>query len=134
MINEQRGFAGKNLIWLVVLVAIIIFGLLLSNGVDKVVNTKVDNMTTVTGNFSCLPLKSGEAPTEELCTLGVRSSDGSFFALDVSHIQDANTDLKPDETIAVTGLPLPASELDNPQWQPFAVKGVIKVNTLLRTR
>ncbi len=131
---DHPSFMKKNIIWLLVLVALVVFGLLFSNGYDKVVNESVDKMTTVTGNFSCLPLRSGEEPAEELCTLGVKSSNGDFYALDVSHIQDANTDLGVDETIAVTGFLLPEAEMNEPKWQAFIVKGVIKVNTLLRTR
>ncbi len=131
--DENQGFLKKNMVWLVVLGAAVIFGVLLFNGWDKVVNDSVDRMTTITGNFSCLPLKEGIEP-EAVCTLGVQSKDDAFYALDISRIQDANTDLKADDTIAVTGFLLPASEIDDTKWKNFVVKGVIKVNTLLRTR
>lgn len=131
--NEHAGFMKRNMIWLLVLAAVVIFGLLLFNGWDKVVNDSVDKMSTVTGSFSCLPLKQGVAPTPD-CTLGVKSRDGSFYALDISRIQDANTDLKADDTIAVTGFLLPASVANDTEWKNFTVAGVIKVNTLLRTR
>lgn len=130
---ENAGFLKRNIIWLLVLAAAVIFGLLLFNGWDKVVNDSVDNMSTVTGNFSCLPLKDGTIPTED-CTLGVRSRDGSYYALDISRIQDANTDLKAEDTIAVTGFLLPATAVSETQWEIYNVAGVIKVNTLLRTR
>jgi hypothetical protein len=130
---ENQGFMKNNIVWLVVLAALVIFGLLLSNGWDKVVNQQVDSLSTITGNFSCLPLKDGE-PDAEDCSLGVRSGDGSFYALDISRIQDANTDLKVEDTIAVTGYLLPASEVTGSDWEAYDVKGIIKVNTLLRTR
>ena len=123
----------RNAVWLVVLVAIAIFGLLLFKGWDKIVNEKVDSMSTITGNFSCLPLKSGEQIPED-CVLGVRSRDGSYYALDISRIQDANTDLKAEDTIAVTGFVLPETATLGSQWSDYLVAGVIKVNTLLRTR
>jgi hypothetical protein len=130
---ENQGFLKKNAVWLVVLIAILIFGTLLYTGWDKVVNDKVDNMTTITGNFSCLLLKGG-APQEGDCTLGVRSSDGAYYALDISRIQDANTDLKVEDTIAVTGFLLDETQVVGSEWESFEVKGIIKVNTLLRTR
>lgn len=130
---ENRSFLKRNIIWLLVLAAVVVFGLLLFKGWDKVVNDTVDNMSTVTGNFSCLPLKEGTQSPED-CTLGVRSRDGSFYALDISRIQDANTDLKAEDTIAVTGFLLPASATNDSQWAKYNVAGVIKVNTLLRTR
>lgn len=130
---ENRGFLKRNIVWLVVLLAAVIFGLLLFNGWDKIVNERVDNMTTITGNFSCLPLKSGE-PNGDDCELGVKARDGFFYALDISRIQDANTDLKADDTIAVTGFLLPKTEVLGSDWEKYDVNGIVKVNTLLRTR
>lgn len=130
---ENQGFLKRNAVWLVVLVAVIIFGFLLFKGWDKVVNEQVDKTSTITGNFSCLPLKAG-APPEVDCTLGVRADDGSYYALDISRIQDANTDLKAEDKIAVTGFFLPETEVPGSQWEIYDVRGIIKVNTLLRTR
>lgn len=119
--------------WLVVLVALVVFGFLLFKGWDRVVNEEIDNMTTVTGSFSCLPMKDGTVD-EENCLLGVRSRDGLYYALDISRIQDANTDLKADDTIAVTGFLQPIDTVASTEWNSFQVAGIIKVNTLLRTR
>lgn len=130
---ENKGFVKRNIIWILVLAVAVIFGLVLFSGWDQVVNDSVDNMATITGNFSCLPLKDGTIPTEN-CDLGVHARDGSYYALDISHIQDANTDLKADDTIAVTGFLLPAATVNDTKWQQYNIAGVIKVNTLLRTR
>ena len=130
---ENKGFVKRNIIWILVLIAAALFGLLFFSGWDKVVNDSVDNTSTVTGNFSCLPLKDGTIPKEN-CDLGVHSRDGSYYALDISHIQDANTDLKADDTIAVTGFLLPPSAVNDTKWQQYNIAGVIKVSTLLRTR
>ncbi|HEY4528655.1 MAG TPA: hypothetical protein VJJ48_02420 [Candidatus Paceibacterota bacterium] len=130
---ENTGFLKKNMFWLVALAALIVFGLLFFNGYDKVVNDEIDKTSVVTGNFSCLPVKEG-GETEETCTLGLRSRSGEYYALDVSRIQDANTDLKAEDTIAVTGFVLPESSVLGSKWDKYAVVGIIKVNTLLRTR
>lgn len=130
---ERRGFLQRNAVWMVVLLAAIVFGFLLFKGWDKVVNEEIDKTTTITGNFSCLPLKSGAATGED-CVLGVESRDGSYYALDISRIQDANTDLKADDTIAVTGFLKPIAEVASNEWNDYNVAGVIRVNTLLRTR
>lgn len=129
---ENRGFLQRNVVWVVVLVAVVIFGFLLFKGWDKVVNEQVDSMVTITGNFSCLPLKEGA--TEEECTLGVRSRDGEHYALDISRIQDANTDLKAEDTIAVTGTLRSVDKVEGEEWNDYNIAGVIRVNTLLRTR
>ncbi|MSR87875.1 MAG: hypothetical protein EXS69_01770 [Candidatus Zambryskibacteria bacterium] len=130
---ENQGFFRRNAVGLVVVLAVVVFGLLLSKGWDKILNKGIDSMSTVTGNFSCLPLKDGTIPKEN-CTLGVRSHDGSFYALDISRIQDANTDLKAEDTIAVTGFLLPQTQVAGSEWAIYNAKGIIKVNTLLRTR
>ena len=130
---ENKSFFKKNAIWLVVLVAFVIFGILLFKGWDKVVNNEIDGMITITGNFSCLPLKVG-IDNNETCALGVRSRDGLYYALDVSRIQDANSDLKAEDTIAVTGTLKPESAVPKPEWADYNVEGVVLVNTLLRTR
>lgn len=130
---KNRELEGGNIVWVVVLVAVAVFGFLLFKGWDKVVNEEIDKTTTITGNFSCLPLKAGVA-VEADCTLGVESRDGLFYALDISRIQDANTDLKADDTIAVTGFLQPIIEVTSDEWDAYNVAGVIKVNTLLRTR
>ncbi|MDO8565368.1 MAG: hypothetical protein Q7R67_01990 [bacterium] len=130
---ENRGSSKSNAVWLLVLAAIVIFGFLLFKGWDKIVNEEIDTTSTVTGNFSCLPLKTGIVDETD-CTLGVESRDGLFYALDISRIQDANTDLKADDTIAVTGFLRPILEVTSDEWDAYNVAGVIKVNTLLRTR
>ncbi len=137
---ENNGFMKRNGIWLVVLLALVVFGFLLFKGWDKVVNQGIDGkMETITGSFSCLPFQGetvsiAETTEEEDCVLGVKSRDGSYYALDISRIQDVNTDLKAEDAIAVTGFIVPETEIAGSQWSAFAVKGIIKVNTLLRTR
>lgn len=120
-------------IWFVILAALVVFGFLLFKGWDRVVNEEIDGMVTITGNFSCLPLKASIG-TQDECTLGVRSRDGLFYALDISRIQDANTDLKAEDNIAVTGTLKPEREIMSSEWVEYNIAGVVLVNTLLRTR
>ncbi len=137
---ENDSFLRRNAIWLVVLAALGVFGFLLFKGWDKVVNDEIDGMTTVTGNFSCLPFKltpkekAAIGVDDEPCTLGVRSHDGRFYALDISRIQDANTDLKAEDMIAVTGTIKPETAISGSEWAKYDIAAIIQVNTLLRTR
>jgi len=135
---ENDSFVRRNAIWLVVLAALLVFGFLLFKGYDKVVNQEIDGkMETITGSFTCLPLKVPVEVEEELedCVLGVKSrADGLYYALDVSKIQDANSDLKVEDTIAVTGIIKPETEVPNSQWSAFTIAGIIQANTVLRTR
>ena len=130
---ENESFVRRNAIWLVVLAALIIFGFLLFKGWDKIVNEEIDGMITITGSFSCLPFKEGVG-ISDVCTLGVRSREGFSYALDISRIQDANTDLNAEDTIAVTGTLKSESEVVTPEWVDYDIMGVVLVNTLLRTR
>ena len=129
----NEGFIRRNAIWLVVLVALIVFGFLLFKGWDKIVNEEIDGMITITGNFSCLPFVV-ETEVADACTLGIRSRDNSYYALDISRIQDVNTDLKAEDTIAVTGTLKSESEKQKSEWSNYNIVGVVLVNTLLRTR
>ncbi|MFH1473069.1 MAG: hypothetical protein ABIF06_01490 [bacterium] len=131
---EQKSFLKQNSTSVVVVLVIIVFGFLLFKGWGSIINKGIDEMTTVTGNFSCLPLVSGEPVGEEDCNLGLRSRDGSYFALDVTRVQDANTDLKAEDTIAATGIMIPASEAPTSDWAMYDIKGIIQVNSLLRTK
>jgi hypothetical protein len=132
---DNDSFVRRNAIWLVVIFAFIIFGFLLFKGWDKILNDEIDGMVTITGNFSCLPIKEGVEVTET-CALGVRSREGIHYALDISRIQDANSDLRAEDTIAVTGTLKPEAEEPEPEleWINYDIAGVILVNTLLRTR
>ncbi|OHA89263.1 MAG: hypothetical protein A3C70_00240 [Candidatus Zambryskibacteria bacterium RIFCSPHIGHO2_02_FULL_43_14] len=130
---ENESFFRKNAIWLVVLAGLVIFGFLLFKGWDKIVNEEIDGMVTITGSFSCLPLKTGVEVSGE-CTLGVKSRDGFYFALDISRIQDANTDLKAEDTIAVTGTLESKDKISISEWSDYDIMGIVLVNTLLRTR
>ena len=130
---ENESFLRRNAIWLVVLAALVIFGFLLFKGWDQIVNEEIDSMTTITGSFSCLPTKVG-VEASGTCTLGIRSRDGLYYALDISHIQDVNTDLKAEDTIAVTGTLKPESEIATSEWTDYDIMAIVLVNTLLRTR
>lgn len=136
---ENQGFVRRNAIPLVILLAMIVFGLLLYKGVGTSLNTEIDGMVTITGNFSCLPLLPANPADSfmalpEDCELGVRSRDGLYYALDINRIQDANTDLKAEDTIAVTGTINPNQDITSSYWAKYDIAGIIQVNTLLRTR
>src|SRR3989344_8622313 len=130
---ENESFFRRNAIWLVVLAALAVFGFLLFKGWDKIVNDEIYSMITITGSFSCLPLKTGVVAPKE-CALGVRSRDGLNYALDISRIQDANSDLKAEDTIAVTGTLKLEGNMPAPEWADYSIAGVIMVNPLPRSR
>lgn len=131
-INRNSASRGNNVVWLVVLVAFVILGFLLFRSWGGDVGKGLDESVTIRGNFSCLPLKPEMEGVG--CTLGIRDKEGMFYALDTSNIQDANTDLKAEDDIAVTGFVRPEEEINSSEWSKFDIKAIIKVNTLLRTK
>lgn len=131
---RKKRFLSYKGLWLLIILIIIIIGALVFDNWGKLLNDEVDGMTTITGFFSCIPLRDIDAVEEGACNLGVRSRNGAYYGFDVSRVQDANTDLKVDDTIAVTGTLMPESEVLTSEWIKYNIKGVIKVNTLLRTR
>jgi hypothetical protein len=130
---SRSGVNRRRAIILSVVVAILIVGFLMYKGLDRVVNNEIDQAVIITGSFTCLPTLPEKEP-ERGCVLGVKSRDGLYYALDISRIQDANTDLKADDTIAVTGFLRPESEIKGSDWESYDIKSIIQVNTLLRTR
>lgn len=130
---SESGVNQRRAIILAVVAVVIILGFFMYKGWDNVVNSEIDRAVVVTGSFSCLPPKT-EAEPQRGCVLGVKSRDGSFYALDISRIQDANTDLKAEDTVAVTGTMRPETEIPGSDWEQYDVKAIILVNTLLRTR
>ncbi len=130
---SPEGVKQRRAIIISAVAAVLIFGFLLYKGWGNVLNNEIDRTVIITGSFTCLPLKSGEAPPRG-CILGVKSRDGKYYALDISRIQDANTDLKAEDTIAVTGRLRPEDEVDDSDWAEFDIENIIMVNTLLRTR
>lgn len=130
---STSGVNRRRAIILSIVAAVLIIGFFIYKGLDDVVNNEIDTTVVVTGSFTCLPTRPGERE-ERGCVLGVQSRDGSYYALDISRIQDANSDLKAEDTIAVTGNLRPESEIKGSDWSSYDIKGIILVNTLLRTR
>ena len=132
---SNESFFKQNVVWIAALAGLIIFSILLLSGWGRALNNSIDQMMTIRGQFSCLPLKGGAEDTTG-CELGLRSN-GDHYALDITCLQDADRDLMAEDTIAVTGFVRPASSVATSTWakyEKYEVKNVIFVNTLLRTR
>ncbi len=123
----------KKVIYGVIGVAVLAVLLLIAGGWDKMVNDEIDGQVILKGEFACLPFKEKQKLPEE-CVLGFKSNRGDYYALDISRIQAADTDIKEDEAIAVTGaLAGKAATSTQKLIDDFDIRGVIQVNTLLRT-
>ena len=127
-----RRFDRTKVIWLGIVAIFVVVGAISYQSWNRKVNQGIDGMVTIRGTFTCLPLKDKKATPEKKCELGLKSGE-QFYALDITYIQDANTDLKAEDLIAVTGRLRPESEVPVTNWAKYDVDGVILVNTLLRT-
>ena len=126
--------APVKLIIIVLAIAVLAIGFVMFKGWDRTINQEIDKMQTVKGRFSCLPPNDVGDGQERGCELGVESRDGSYYALDVSNVQDANRDLRAEDLIAVTGTITLMSATTSEMWRDYDIRGIIHVNTLLRTR
>ncbi len=115
-----------------VVAALVIFGFFLYKGWDGKVNNRIDEAVTITGSFTCLPYKVPSP--EDKCILGFMSSKKDVYALDISHVQDVNFDLKAEDKVLVTGTVIPLGATSTEDWIQYDIKGVLRVSTLLRTR
>lgn len=117
-------------------IALLVVVFLMILGYDEIVNDDLGGgKFTLTGTFDCMPLKDAVKERGEECVLGFKSGKGRYYGLDISNIQAADTDIKADEAIAVTGFLAPESATSTRRLSDqFEIEGVILVNSLLRTR
>jgi hypothetical protein len=124
----------KKVIYGVIAAGVLIVLILVANGWDKFLNNEIDGQVILKGEFACLPFKEEQKLPEE-CVLGFKSNRGDFYALDISKIQAADTNISENEAIAVTGALLGKNATSTQKLiDDFKIRGVIQVNTLLRTK
>jgi hypothetical protein len=132
----REEFEEKKVFIITAGIAVIAVISLMVTGWDKVVNDEIDGgKFTLKGIFDCMPLKK-EAKTDrpEECVLGFKSKRGLYYGLDISHIQVADSNIRANEPIAVTGFLAPKNATSTMKLSDeFDIVGVIQVNALLRT-
>jgi len=87
---------------------------------------------TVSGSFACLPFQDNVEQNGE-CTLGVKEN-GNYYAIDISTISLAVTDLKADDKIVVSGNFVPLEQITTEEWKKYKIAGLINVESLTRGR
>ena len=126
----------RKVIYLVLLVIALFLSLQLKNWVDTTVvphdqepvATTTPDMTTIMGTFTCLPHK-GDGPSTMECAFGLKSIDGSYYALDWSDSPHSAFDLPMDRQYLVTGLLLPIEAMSSNSFSNYDIKGVMKVSS-----
>jgi hypothetical protein len=81
------------------------------------------------GRLTCLPHKKGPAITLE-CASGIKTDDGSYYAVDTTDVSKAMTAVTSADRIRVTGLFVAVEELNTNTWDAYAIKGILKATAV----
>lgn len=81
--------------------------------------------TSLQGEVVCLPHKDTSGPQTLECAIGLKATDGNYYALDSGNIVPPpyNTG----ETIRARGLMTPIEQLSSDHWQKYNVKGIFSI-------
>ena len=84
---------------------------------------------TLTGEYVCLPHTNTSGPQTLECAFGLKTEDGSYYALDFNYFPDATPPegLLTGETYTFSGTVTPAVMLSNDFWQRYPIEGIFSV-------
>ncbi|HEY0948237.1 MAG TPA: copper resistance protein NlpE [Candidatus Paceibacterota bacterium] len=89
------------------------------------------NPATLAGTIICLPHKDTTGPQTKECAQGLRTDDGSNYALDLALLSDEERmTASGDARIEVTGTLVPIEILSSDWWMKYDVKGVVSVESI----
>lgn len=85
--------------------------------------------TSLEGEVVCLPHKDTSGPQTRECALGLKTAEGTYYALDAGAMQPPpyNTGQK----IRANGLVTPVAMLSADHWQKYDIKGIFSVKDSL---
>jgi hypothetical protein len=83
---------------------------------------------TLSGFETCLPHKDTSGPQTLECALGIKTDDGTYYALDFSLLgsqvpPEVHTGIR----FAAHGLVTPVERLNNDRWQKYDIVGIFSV-------
>jgi hypothetical protein len=89
---------------------------------------------TLDGEYTCLPHKNTSGPQTLECALGLKLADGTYVATDMGDLlnTDVNTKHQTGSMVRVTGLYVPAEQLNTDQWQKYPIKGILKASNVVK--
>lgn len=91
----------------------------------------VPQTVTWEGEYVCLPHKNTNGPQTMECAIGMKTSDGKFYALDMSKMTATTTSdfISSGMQIIITGALVP-KEQEQARQSNYDVSGIIQVETL----
>ncbi len=85
---------------------------------------------TLQGHFTCLPHKNTGGPVTMECAFGLETDDGKYYALDATAVSPSPlADMTTGKQVSITGLLVPADQLNTDQWQKYDIVGIMQVKT-----
>lgn len=83
---------------------------------------------TLEGEYTCLPHTDTSGPQTMECALGLKTDDGSYYALDFGNLlQSGAINFGTGTRIRVSGLLVPIEQISSNQWQKYPIKGILQV-------
>lgn len=93
----------------------------------------VPQQATLEGVYLCLPHKNAEGPQTMECALGMKTDDGSYYALDMNALAPGQADaFQVNSRIKVEGLITPIEMLSSDHYQNYPIKGIMSVSRVLQ--
>lgn len=130
--------------WLVVVIITLILGILgffaLNNYIyqekQRSNHTPPENFEpqriTLSGEYTCLPHADTSGPQTLECALGIKTSDGNYYALDFSLMSQEYPNIPGGTTISANGILTPIKNLSTDHWKKYNVKGIFSVTDTLQ--
>ncbi len=157
MASTAKAKAGKQLLFALCLLAVAIAGYLLTRSIqvriaDPGASTSSPAAAVPTstlpatpedgsgsresleGTYVCLPHRDTGGPQTLECALGLRTDDGSHYAVVGSgaSAESASATTPTGARVRVTGSVVPVEASSNSEWQRYAIVGVINAASLER--
>ncbi|MBX4195671.1 hypothetical protein KW796_01790 [Candidatus Parcubacteria bacterium] len=84
---------------------------------------------SVLGKLDCLPLQSGKVPTGDECIIGLKGSDGKFYALDTSKVEVIEKGIGLDTNVRVVGK-FTGADQNSEEAKIYKYEGVLAARVL----
>lgn len=87
-------------------------------------------LATLTGEHVCLPHRDQSGPQTLECALGIKTSTGEYYALDLNKLSPNTLDFATGDNLKVTGTVTPIERLSSDHWQKYQVTGILTVDSV----
>ncbi len=87
----------------------------------------VAERATLTGVQVCLPHRDTTGPQTLGCAIGMKTTDGKYYALDFNLMSQNPPTIPNGKTFTASGILTPAEALSSDQWQKYNMQGILSV-------